>query len=73
LNIKNLSNYDKDQYISNFKIPSGTKRPKRKDIFDENSTYYRAKFIEYDNKVPEFMGNMITIRIPLKYRKDGVV
>jgi hypothetical protein len=72
LNIRNLSNYDKDQYIKNFKI-SEMKKPKRKEIFDENSTYYSAKFTEYDNRMPEFIGNMVTIRIPLRYRKDGVV
>ena len=67
MNVKCLSNYDKDQYITEFKTSENGK-PKRKEIFNENSTYYSAKFTEYDNKMPEFIGNMITIRIPLKYQ-----
>jgi hypothetical protein len=68
LNIKCLSGYDMDRYIRDFKKING-KKIKRKDFFSVNSTYYRAKFTKFDDGIiPEFIGNMITIRIPLKNR-----
>jgi len=67
LNIKCLSNYEKDRYIRNFKT-SNENKAKRKDIFNDSSSYYKAKYIEYEGNMPLFSGNMITIRIPLKYK-----
>lgn len=72
LNIKQLSNYDKDQYIKLFKT-TDTVKPTRKEVFDDNATYYSAKFNVYNNKMPKFIGNMITVRIPLKYRNNATV
>jgi len=67
LNIRQLTGYDKDQYIAQRKT-TDTKKPKRKEIFSDKTTYYSAKFQIFNNQMPEFIGNMITIRIPLKYR-----
>jgi hypothetical protein len=72
LNIKCLSNYEKKQYIKEFKNSKENKF-EGKDFFNDNSTYYKAKFKEYNNKMPEFKGNMITIMIPLKQRYQNEI
>lgn len=68
LNIKCLSSYEKDRYIRQFKT-SQTEKVKRKDVFNDSSIYYKAKFVKYEYRMPEFLGNMITVRIPLEYGK----
>lgn len=72
LNMRSLSNYDKDQYIKTYRTV-GTTKPKRKDVFNNGSIYYSAKFTVFNNKMPDFVGNMITIRIPLKYRNEETI
>ncbi len=51
-----------DQHFSNVKD-----KPKQKDIFP-NEFYYAAKIKKLSNKMPKFLGNMITVRIPIKYK-----
>jgi hypothetical protein len=47
------------RFFMNVKAPSD--KEKR-----EEGISYRAKVVEYSEKVPSFMGNMITIRLPIK-------